>query len=70
MFASTPSRYDADNKDNFTAYKLLVAFKGRHLDFFGSNKNQRLALRTNLTRLTTLVEYLQRTLLAIPSAVG
>ena len=40
------------------AYKLLVAFKGRHLDFFGSNKNQRLALRTNLTRLTTLVEYL------------
>ena len=40
------------------AYKLVVAFKGRHLDFFGSNKNQRLALRTNLTRLTTLVEYL------------
>jgi len=39
-------------------YKLVVAFKGRHLDFFGSNKNQRLALRTNLTRLTTLVEYL------------
>ena len=39
-------------------YKLLVAFKGRHLDFFGSNKNQRLALRTNLTRLTSLVEYL------------
>ena len=39
-------------------YKLVVAFKGRHLDFFRSNKNQRLALRTNLTRLTTLVEYL------------
>ena len=52
---------NADWEDSLAgvrAYKLLVAFKGRHLDFFGSNKNQRLALRTNLTRLTTLVEYL------------
>ena len=52
---------NADWEDSLAGervYKLVVAFKGRHLDFFGSNKNQRLALRTNLTRLTTLVEYL------------